>query len=271
MFIPEQIFAQIEQIPAEDNGYCLLFSGKDILLDPAGDLPRISTVKPLLELADRPTLFAGTWNGSACISAEIPVLPDDLPAGVQRLPARSLLLSEDTGIWDLLSRAKKLILWRRQHTYCGKCRAPLVPSTRDMSVFCPECAVRYFPQIAPAIIVAVRKGNALLLAHNRNFEQDVYSLIAGFVEAGETVEHAVAREVAEETGVQIRNIRYLSSQAWPFPNSLMLAFEAEYESGTPTPDGVEIEKLGWFDAGHLPTLPRHGSIARKVIDRIFSK
>jgi NAD+ diphosphatase len=96
-------------------------------------------------------------------------------------------------------------------------------------------------------------------------------LIAGFMEVGETPEQTVRREIFEETALQVKNIRYLGSQPWPFPNSLMLAFEAEYESGEATPDGVELTSLGWYSADDLPELPMNGSIARRVIDRIFPR
>ena len=110
------------------------------------------------------------------------------------------------------------------------------------------------------------KEDKILLAHNRNFTSGVYSLIAGFVESGETLEQAVAREILEETGIRVKNIRYYSSQPWPFPNSLMLGFIAEYDSGELNPDGLELESAGWYTVDDLPLLPEHGSIARKIIE-----
>ena len=110
------------------------------------------------------------------------------------------------------------------------------------------------------------KDDKILLAHNRNFTSGVFSLIAGFVESGESLEQAVAREIMEEVSIKVKNIRYYSSQPWPFPNSLMLGFVAEYDSGEVKPDGVELETAGWYSADDLPKLPDHGSIARKIID-----
>ena len=140
-----------------------------------------------------------------------------------------------------------------------------------MALVCPDCGLRYYPQLAPAVIVAVTRnsGSELLLAHNRGFEPGVYSLIAGFVEAGESVEAAVRRELREECGIAVRDIRYLTSQVWPFPNSLMLAFAAEYASGAARPDGEELSDLGWFTAADHPRLPGAGSVARRVIETIF--
>ena len=162
--------------------------------------------------------------------------------------------------------------WRRQHRYCGGCKAEMMFSETDLALICPQCGERYYPQIAPAVIIAVTRdgGTKLLLAHNRRFKDSTFSLIAGFVEAGETIEQAVRREIMEETGITVKNIRYLSSQPWPFPNSLMLAFTAEWESGEAKPDGTELIELDWFTKETLPMIPTPGSIAHKVITQFFN-
>ena len=188
---------------------------------------------------------------------------------VARPPSASVIaLAQSAGdVKEALCRAKKILSWLDLHRFCGRCRTELQDSDTDSALFCPVCGARYFPQLAPAVIVAVTRneGREILLAHNRNFEGNVHSLIAGFVEAGETVEQAVEREVMEETSIRVGNIRYLRSQPWPFPNSLMLAFRAEYLSGTATPDGSELDSLGWFRPDALPPLPRQGSVAAAVI------
>jgi len=175
--------------------------------------------------------------------------------------------------WNALCRARELLFWRKMHRYCGACRAELVPSSTDSALVCPQCHAHYYPQIAPAVIVAVTRNNGkeLLLAHNRTFEPGIFGLLAGFVESGETVEQAVVREIQEETGVQVGNIRYLASQPWPFPNSLMLAFRAEYVSGDLQPDGTELTEAGWFSRDKLPNLPPPGSIARRIIENFLQK
>lgn len=165
-----------------------------------------------------------------------------------------------------LCRAKSLIEWKLRHSRCGSCGKPLAPSASDIAMKCPECGSAYYPQLSPAVIVAITRGNEILLAHNRRFSGNVHSLIAGFVEAGESIEQAVAREIFEETSLRVGNIRYAGSQSWPFPNSLMLGFTAEYVSGTLCLADNELETAGWFTPDNLPELPERGSIARAIID-----
>jgi len=126
--------------------------------------------------------------------------------------------------------------------------------------------LHHFPRLAPAIIVLVERGRALLLARSHHFAKGMYSVIAGFVEPGETLEEAVVREVREEIGISIKDIRYFGSQPWPFPHSLMIGFNATYEGGEIVLDDSEIEEAGWFTRDNLPPLPGKISIARKLID-----
>jgi NAD+ diphosphatase len=157
------------------------------------------------------------------------------------------------------------MFWRERRKFCGVCGTEMEDSPSDPARVCPSCGERFYPQIAPAVITAVLNNGKILLAHNKNFSGDIHSLIAGFVETGESLEQAVSREIMEETGIRVKNIRYYSSQPWPFPNSLMLGFIADYDSGELHPDGVELEKAGWFSPDDLPQLPDHGSIARRII------
>lgn len=210
----------------------------------------------------------GTTNCFALETAEFP----DLPENLVEFPIRQYLLEFDEGHRQALCRARGLLAWRKQHRYCGGCRTELIASGNDCGLVCPECAAVYYPQLAPAVIVAITRndGKELLLAHNCSFAGNVYSLIAGFVEAGESVEAAVHREIWEECSIHVKNVKYLTSQVWPFPNSLMLAFSAEYDSGTATADGVELSDVQWFSADNLPDLPAAGSVARQVIDSVFN-
>jgi NAD+ diphosphatase len=130
------------------------------------------------------------------------------------------------------------------------------------------CGRHEFPRISPAVIVAITDDeNRILLAHNKNFRAGVYSLIAGFNEAGESLEATVAREIREEVNIEVADIAYIKSQPWPFPNSVMLGFSARYSSGTLRPDGVEIEDARWFTRDNRPTLPGGGSLSRELINR----
>jgi NAD+ diphosphatase len=156
--------------------------------------------------------------------------------------------------------------WHRNHRFCGRCGSPTQDHPEDRAKICPSCGLINHPRVSPAIIVAVVKDRQLLLAHSTRFQAKFYSVLAGFVEPGETLEDCVHREVFEEVGVRVRNIRYFGSQPWPFPDSLMVAFTAEYAGGEIRVDSVEIADAGWFSAGGLPAIPPRISIARKLID-----
>ena len=150
---------------------------------------------------------------------------------------------------DLYLMGTKAVLvndWYISHQFCGRCGAKTQIDEKDMMLKCPECGQMHYPRIAPAIIVAIRNEDKLLMAQHSYHETIRYALIAGFVEPGESIEEAVHREVSEEVGIKIKNLKYLKSQSWPFPNSLMLGFEAEYDSGDIKVDGDEIVKAKWF-------------------------
>jgi len=136
---------------------------------------------------------------------------------------------------------------------------------------CPACDLSFYPRISPAIIVLVRRGEEALLGQGNRFPGAFYSTLAGFVEPGETLEETLAREVREEVGVEVKDLRYFGSQPWPFPHSLMIAFTAEYAGGELRPDGVEIEECAWFDPDALPKLPPPISISRRLIDTVAGK
>lgn len=150
---------------------------------------------------------------------------------------------------DLYLMGTKAVLvndWYISHQFCGRCASKTEVDEKDMMLKCPECGQVHYPRIAPAIIVAIRNGDKLLMAKHSYHDNIRYALIAGFVEPGESIEEAVHREVAEEIGIKIKNLKYMRSQSWPFPNSLMLGFTAEYESGDIKVDGDEILKAKWF-------------------------
>ena len=150
---------------------------------------------------------------------------------------------------DLYLMATKAVLvndWYISHRFCGRCGTPTLLDEKDMMLKCPNCGQNHYPRIAPAIIVAIRNGDKLLMAKHSYHDNIRYALIAGFVEPGESIEDAVHREVLEEVGIKIKNLKYQRSQSWPFPNSLMLGFTAEYESGQIKVDGDEIVKAAWF-------------------------
>ena len=172
--------------------------------------------------------------------------------------------------FQLAGRAFQVLNWDRTHRYCGRCGAATEPSAAERTRRCPACALQAFPRLSPAIIVLISKGRELLLARSPRFPKGRYSVIAGFVEPGETLEETVAREVREEVGLEVRDICYFGSQAWPFPNSLMLGFTARHASGEIRIDEIEIEEAGWYCADRLPDLPDGASISRRLIDSFLS-
>ena len=157
----------------------------------------------------------------------------------------------DRDIYLIATKAVLVRDWYMSYQYCGRCGAKTQLDEKDMMLKCPSCGQVHYPRIAPAIIVAIRNEDKLLMAKHSYHDNIRYALIAGFVELGESIEEAVHREVAEEVGVKIKNLKYQKSQSWPFPNSLMLAFTAEYDSGDIKVDGDEILKADWFSKDEI--------------------
>jgi NAD+ diphosphatase len=158
------------------------------------------------------------------------------------------------------------VSWDQTHQYCGRCGTRTETLNGERSKKCPACGLLNYPRITPASITAVFKDNKILLTHNVAFRRNIHSLVAGFMEPGETLEECIHREIMEEVGLKVKNIKYFGSQPWPFPNSLMIGFTAEYDSGEIAVDGKEISEAAWYDADNLPELPSKMSIARQIID-----
>jgi len=177
----------------------------------------------------------------------------------------------DEGLFWIAARAAQIVDWDRTHLFCSRCGTPLQARKTEWAKECPSCGQLHFPRLAPAIIVLIERGDQLLLARSRHFLSGMYSVLAGFVEPGESLEEAVAREVREEVGIDVKDIKYFGSQPWPFPHSLMIGFTATYAGGEIRLDDSEIEDAGWFTVDHLPQLPGKISIARKLIDWFIEK
>ena len=210
--------------------------------------------------------FLGWYCDIPCYAAAV---PEDAPVPEQCTVsgARELFGSvpdEETGI---AAFAIQVTDFDRKTRYCGRCGATTRPLAAERAKECLSCGLIVYPRISPAIIVLVKKGDTILLARSHRFPGGIHSLIAGFVEPGETIEQAVHREVREETGIGIANVRYAGSEPWPFPDSLMIAFTADYLGGTVQVDPAEIASAGWFDRANLPLLPPATlSISRALID-----
>ncbi len=193
--------------------------------------------------------------------------PLDLSAsGLGFRKLRSLFGSMDEALLSVAGRAFQIGTWARTHRFCGACGTPTAPVGGERCVKCPACGFLAYPRISPAMMVLIRRGDSILLARHKASPAPFFTALAGFVEAGESVEEAIHREVFEEVGLQVRNIAYFGSQPWPFPHSLMIAFTAEFESGEIVIDTSEIAEARWFGPGDvLPKIPFGQSIASDLI------
>ena len=270
MFTINQTHKELPFGTLAPNSIIVLFSGKSALMTDNGvRLPTASELAGTLA-TETVMMTAGFIDGAECWGAR---MPKDFtaPQGFELVESRLAFVHPNPDIANAISRCREFISWRNGHRLCGACGAKTEFATSDLAIVCPSCGMMYYPQIAPAVITMITRNNGreILLAHNKRFTTPSFSLIAGFVESGESLEQAVAREIMEETGLTVKNIRYLSSQPWPFPNSLMLGFMAEYESGEATPLDGELSEMGWYSKENLPQLPSPGSIARKIINEYF--
>jgi NAD+ diphosphatase len=242
-------FATPHSPDPEHNWFCVHES--TVLVGPPDELG--------LEVAT--THFLGLLNGVPCWAADVNGKPP-LPF----TPLMGLFGELDESRWIVAGRAVQLVAWDRTHRFCGRCGEATEISTNDRSRRCPACTLLAYPRLAPAVIMAVTRGtDEVLLGRNVNFPGAMFSCLAGFVEPGETLEQAVVREIREEVGVCVRPPRYVASQPWPFPHSLMIGFTAEWESGEIEVDPTEIAEAHWFTRETMPTVPGGISIAGRLI------
>ena len=258
-------FSPSAQAPAEvaADALWLVFSGDKVLLGPELDLPN-----------QRPggsedAVYLGQQSGHQVWGARLTGEAAQ-PLGLQRL--RSLYGRVPEWLWLLGGYAYQIVEWDRTHRFCGHCGAPTLPDVAERARRCPACGLSVYPRLAPAVMVLLTRRHEgrlqLLLCRSPQFPAGMYSANAGFVEPGESVEHAAHREMKEETNLEIMNLRYFDSQPWPFPHSLMLAYRAEYAGGEIVPQPGEIEDARWFDEADLPALPGRASIARRLIESV---
>ncbi|PKL26122.1 MAG: NAD(+) diphosphatase [Spirochaetae bacterium HGW-Spirochaetae-3] len=192
------------------------------------------------------------------------------PDGWEWRPFRSVIGALPERDWIGAARALAYVGWRASTRFCGRCGAPNGDKPDEIARLCPGCGALAFPRISPAVLAVVRRGDRLLLARNASFKAGTWSVLAGFVEPGETLEGCVRREVLEEVSIEVEPRAYLGSQPWPFPDQLMVGLSAEWASGELAPDGVEIAEAGWFGPDDHPPLPMPGSLSRRLIDAAFS-
>ena len=215
--------------------------------------------------------FIGYLNDKPCHILEIDE-DSKLDKDLILTPLRNLLGRIPDSLFTICSRSLQLSEWRRNNQFCGVCGTKMKMHETERAMFCECNNVLVYPRISPCVIVLVTRGEELLLAHNKNFPGTFYSTLAGFIEAGESAESAIHREIFEEVKVKVQNIKYFGSQSWPFPSQLMLGYHAEYLEGNITPDGEEIDLADWFHYKDLPNVPTGNiSISGQLIESYLEK
>jgi NAD+ diphosphatase len=246
-----------------NNYYFLFHDNKIFLIDNNGKLsiPEDNILKTDKIKVNSKMIF-NAYKNIPCILAEIEN-PNDIQNG-KLFELRTVFGKIDDDFFRLALQAVHLFNWDKTSRFCGKCGSKTLLDEKLKAKKCQQCGNIIFPRISPAVIVAIEKDKKLLLA--QGLIHEFHSLLAGFVETGENLEEAVAREVFEEAGIKIKNIKYFGSQPWPFPDSLMIGFTAEYESGEINIDKNELKSAGWFSVEEFPKVPGKMSIAGHIID-----
>jgi NAD+ diphosphatase len=253
--------------------------GMEVLVEQAGGTVRPCAREAALRFGGEPILVAQT--GHQTWYAAPALVGVELPEDLSFRPVRALFAELPEATLHLLGRALACVEFEETHRYCGRCATPTTPGPSAAASLpelplerlrvCPACGLSFHPRIPPAVIVLVEREDQLLLARGANFPPGRFSAVAGFVEIGESLEQAARREVQEEVGVEITDLRYFSSQPWPFGHSLMIGFHARYAGGELRPDGAEIVEANWFRRDSLPLLPPPISIARQLIEEFLAR
>ncbi len=236
-----------------------IFKQQQLLVDEHFQLPRVEKLDSDLSFHSGDQVIARDLRNEEVI-----------PEGYQLVPIRQLISQWSRVQFEQASRAVQLLEWRRNHKFCSHCGTETQAHASEYAMICPMCNYRQYPRVQPCVITVITRGDdEILLAKNAKNQSKMYGLIAGFVEVGETLEEAVERETMEEVGLKLKNIQYLSSQPWPFPSNLMIAFKAEYASGDIVLQEDEISDAHFFKFDELPEIPFAGSIAHAMIQHVI--
>jgi len=236
----------------------ILQSGKTGAALPFGELPEWIAI-PVA------TLCIGLWHGYP-----LRVIPVDTDCPIQKPfiaeALNAVVQTIDNSTLGIGGLARQILHWEHQSRICSVCGGENRPFSREWGRLCSACSTKQFPKVSPCAIVLVRRNDEILLVRNAHWPAGRYSLAAGFLGLGESLEECAAREVREETGIDITDITYVGSQSWPFPSQIMVGFVATYAGGELVVDYSELEDARWFSMSALPTLPPTRSIARRIID-----
>lgn len=255
-----------------EPAWWFIYSRRKLLVSSESRESAIPLIRNMTDLGihSNGEIYLGTLAGRPCYAA---ALADSAtaPTAMVFQDLRQLSGRLDPDFFPISFRALHLLDWSQKTRFCKQCGGQMRPKPGPPARECPHCGYLSFPRISPAVIVLVERGNQCLLGRSPRFKGEFYSVLAGFAEPGETLEETVAREVREETGIEVQDIRYFGSQPWPFPDSLMIAFTAQYAGGEIRVDGTEIMDAQWFTSDQLPNIPPKISIARNLIDWFISK
>lgn len=255
-----------------DKAYWFIFQKRDIVLYRWDNKLHIPRADHFPDLGSDATsqFFLGQVEGINCYAATIEndiVLPPDF----QVISLRHVYDTLGDDFFFTAGYGYQLIHWNRTSQFCGRCGTETKVKDGETAKECPICKLIVYPRISPAVIMSVTKEDKILLAHNARAKHGFYSVLAGFVEPGETLEDCVRREIKEEVNLDVKNIKYYGSQPWPFPDSLMIGFTSEYAGGKVKLEEAELDDYGWFAADELPQIPGKISISRALIDHFVTQ
>ncbi|MEQ8693395.1 MAG: NAD(+) diphosphatase [Pseudomonadales bacterium] len=264
-FVPHHVAS--EEADAGDAWY-FVFTRGELVCSKAQGVPEPITADDFrwfdMEVSSKH--FLGHYLNRPCwaVAAQGSVAEGFITTGL-----RGLLGRTNQSLFYLAGRAQQIIEWHESHKFCGRCGEPMQDHHIDRAKQCGSCKLICYPRLSPSIIVLITKGKEMLLARNAAWPNGMYSTLAGFVEPGESVEQCLHREVFEEVGLRVKNLRYFGSQSWPFPNSLMLGFHAQYDSGEIVCQADEIADAQWFSADNLPQIPPKTAISGWLIEEFI--
>lgn len=221
-------------------------------------------LKLALSLNDEGLHWLGHRGEQACYTVTLAL--EHISPDYHWVSLREVLAQVEPGLFEVANRAVQISHWDRDHRYCGHCGTATEYHRSDRARCCPNCQLSSYPRISPCIIVLIKNGPRCLLARNARTQSQMFSVLAGFVEAGESAEQCLHREVFEEAGIKVHQLRYFSSQAWPFPGQLMLGFTAEYLSGELNPAEDELADAAWFHYQDLPLIPPNSTVSGQLIE-----
>ncbi|MBO1255799.1 NAD(+) diphosphatase [Alteromonas sp. 5E99-2] len=265
---------KVEELSNHDRISWIVFSKELVLVDTASNKLPGHWVTQSVELKEH---LSNAQQLHDLDGNKLPVFVIDLGAeepcfdGLEFTSLRQVMMTVEEGAFDVVGRAWQFVHFYRTHKYCGQCGFTTTRVTWETAVQCKTCGHRCYPRVSPCIIVGIyRKGEILLALNARHTSSNMYSVLAGFVESGESLENAVAREIFEEVGVKVTDIQYVDSQPWPFPHALMVGYVAKWESGEIKPDEKEILDAQWFSVNDLPVIPPKFSIAGRLIEQVVN-